>query len=658
MVVVGMLSVVSVTLFNNGFVGPTLASWNDRVLSSIRFGLGDGALVPQGYARAQTASVSGLYPRDYAAGELATRTVTKDLSNRGTEQLSLSNLPFNRSGTVLPELWIGNGLSGPPVRGCASYGAYPDRSCAGVSDGTLLGEARAGATDVRLGSWQGNADNRLFISSVDTSVTCRAGNPYGLNAAAPSVSGLSIANRSIGPGHDAYPPASGRKDFDVRLLLSDIRLRGTWEVTASTNATRAVSSIRLTLSEYLSSLSSTPVWTVSLNLAHSECGVGTNTPTVSPWSTLSALRTLLMPIEAPPSTDGCATEPVEEAAPRDHELDPEVEEPAGEFQAELGDRENEPVCTLTPIESLIDEGIVGEADLLPETEATDRIHTDGDDRATDADDSQSVTPDAAKSTDSSASEVEGSASEPTEGPEVGDAAPPAEEVVSLDGDKSPIASDATGVRNDSDQPDDTESSGAPVSKPSVPIVNPPVEETAIPTPVSSGPTSPMMVRQYSEFPIVTPGGAHLATVTIKDVTHTAGCGVAVRLQVTVSGDLENPLSGLRSRDFREVLADGGTAPVTSAGSECDTGASLPSTFEPGETYSGWVEFGVANGGTSVMLRPSGTAGWIFDLPAMQSAATSVAPVAPSTAVTEPDATEEEVVVTMPETTQAESASGE
>jgi len=63
---------------------------------------------------------------------------------------------------------------------------------------------------------------------------------------------------------------------------------------------------------------------------------------------------------------------------------------------------------------------------------------------------------------------------------------------------------------------------------------------------------------------------------------------------------------------------------------------MPTSFFPSSTYTGWVTFDVVNGGNVVMLRPSGTAGWIFTLPS--------APVVsvPTTVTTPPVTTEADV----------------
>lgn len=143
-----------------------------------------------------------------------------------------------------------------------------------------------------------------------------------------------------------------------------------------------------------------------------------------------------------------------------------------------------------------------------------------------------------------------------------------------------------------------------------------VEEPA-PTsssPVPAGPTRPTRVGVATPFSLVATDGNDLGTATVEEVTRTPGC-VAVRLTVSTSPGAHH-LEGLRVSDFEEVLVDGGTAAVGSATGECDGGTPLPTVFDPATTYSGWVTFDVTNSGTGVSLRPDGTAGWIFALPAV------------------------------------------
>ncbi|MEU5844616.1 hypothetical protein [Rhodococcus sp. NPDC047139] len=150
--------------------------------------------------------------------------------------------------------------------------------------------------------------------------------------------------------------------------------------------------------------------------------------------------------------------------------------------------------------------------------------------------------------------------------------------------------------------------------------SPPVEASvpAVPEePAPSGPTSPVSIGVATPFSLVAQDGTGLGTATVERVTRTAGC-VGLRLTVSTS-DGAGSLKGLRASDFREILADGGTAPVGSPSGECDAGASLPAVFDPASTCSGWVTFDVSADGTGLMLRPAGTAGWIIPLPVAATA---------------------------------------
>lgn len=191
--------------------------------------------------------------------------------------------------------------------------------------------------------------------------------------------------------------------------------------------------------------------------------------------------------------------------------------------------------------------------------------------------------------------------------------------VDIGGEDSPSDTDGTPPQSTRDDGYVTTEPDASSAGEELPVADPDHAVEALPTvsdvptaPVPAGPTSTTQVGMSSPFTLRATDGGDLGTVTVERVSRTPGCS-AVKLTVNTSDDPAH-VKGLRPSDFRAVLAEGGTAPVSSPDGECDGGASLPASFDRADTYSGWVTFGVPAGATAVMLRPEGTAGWIFPIP--------------------------------------------
>lgn len=96
---------------------------------------------------------------------------------------------------------------------------------------------------------------------------------------------------------------------------------------------------------------------------------------------------------------------------------------------------------------------------------------------------------------------------------------------------------------------------------------------------------------------------------------------------------------LTYNDFRAFDADGSTTAVGPATGGCDpTRTALPQVLEPAWSYAGWITFGSSPGASAVMLRPAGTAGWIFTVPAAPPSEAAPAPTPASPGVVPEEST--------------------
>lgn len=159
------------------------------------------------------------------------------------------------------------------------------------------------------------------------------------------------------------------------------------------------------------------------------------------------------------------------------------------------------------------------------------------------------------------------------------------------------------------------------------------EAPAVPAPTPGSPplqTEPISVLVGRSFTVTAVDGTGLGTARIAEVRPIPGCATALRLEVNTSGHTgEGRWSSLDAADFRRVDDTGADLPAGGAVGDCGApGTLLPTNLSPESGYTGWVLVGPAAPGSQLMLRPEGTAGWMFTVPAQE---TSAAPSVPAPA---------------------------
>ncbi|SMG34874.1 hypothetical protein SAMN02745947_02316 [Rhodococcus rhodochrous J3] len=625
---IGALTVIGLVVFNSGFAGRTLASWNDRVFGSAKFGI-DSARV-QGYAQA----LAGRFVLD--------RTILSDFDWDG---VSTTHGPL-AAGTTTASGSHHSGNFSTVIRleenatACASYIPHTG-NCAQAFSGSPAGYATSSLNKFEVTALGIPLVWTRDKVSVRTSATCPAAGPMMAGSLLPtggssSGAGIFLRKDSL-TGSDLFlpfpsePPATGgethsegERSFGSGSIgfVYKVRLTRTTRVTENS----AMSQLRIRI-RTVSALAENQQWEVDAVLAHAECGVGVAAPNLPPavplGSRLASLTSLMLnqlnsalcpteldktapsePSEAveeservslePETIDSVEAEPI--VLPLDADSSKEVEtgeqsptEPST-FECRS---ENTASETKSATDLLIEEGMVGEPD--------DRTSQDLTDPEADSDVGSVAEEDAdpeGKPVDPESSQAGSDTSVVTDG-----SAPYAESEPS---DTSAVGEPTFSVSDPNAESETT----VLVPRPEAEV--PSTDSSEAPPTVPRGPVTPTRVRLSAPFSVVTKDGDDLGTMTIDDVSRTPGC-VAARLTMNTS-DGVSYLNGLRPSDFREVLADGDTARVGSVSGECVSGASLPSSFDPASHYSGWVTFGVTDSSRAVMLRPTGTAGWIIDLP--------------------------------------------
>lgn len=169
-------------------------------------------------------------------------------------------------------------------------------------------------------------------------------------------------------------------------------------------------------------------------------------------------------------------------------------------------------------------------------------------------------------------------------------------------------------------------------------------ETTEQTAVAEGPQDPESVRVGREFAIVNRDGVELGTAKVEDIVRTPGCGVELTLSITTSAETgPDRWASIAPDDFAEVRAGGSTREATTLKSDCEqAGNSTTTPLSPGRDYEIVIAFQLDDSAQQAMLRPGGTAGWIFDLPPLTTVAVTTSPsAAPTTgeSATTPTGTE-------------------
>lgn len=189
----------------------------------------------------------------------------------------------------------------------------------------------------------------------------------------------------------------------------------------------------------------------------------------------------------------------------------------------------------------------------------------------------------------------------------------------------------------------TSAPAATESATTVPAAPETVEPTA-PTETVDAPQQPQDVRVGLSFTVTGADGAELGTAKVEDIVRTPGCGVELTLSITTSAEAgPDRWASIGPDDFVEVRPGGATRDARRLSSDCEQSAhSRTTALSPSNSYEIVIAFLLDDSASRAMLRPEGTAGWIFDLPA------STLPTMSQTTTTTSPATT--TVASAPETT--------
>lgn len=158
-------------------------------------------------------------------------------------------------------------------------------------------------------------------------------------------------------------------------------------------------------------------------------------------------------------------------------------------------------------------------------------------------------------------------------------------------------------------------------EPTVPTTEPTVPTTEQ-TAATEGPQEPESVRIGGEFAVVNRNGVELGTATVEDVARTPGCGVQLTLSITTSAEAgPDRWASVAPDDVAEVRPGGSTREATTLSSDCEQAANSTTTsLSPGRDHEIVIAVQLDDSAQQAMLRPDGTAGWIFDLPPLTAIA--------------------------------------
>ncbi|MCD2112795.1 hypothetical protein LQ384_16925 [Rhodococcus rhodochrous] len=296
---IGALTVIGLVVFNSGFAGRTLASWNDRVFGSAKFGI-DSARV-QGYAQA----LAGRFVLD--------RTILSDFDWDG---VSTTHGPL-AAGTTTASGSHHSGNFSTVIRleenatACASYIPHTG-NCAQAFSGSPAGYATSSLNKFEVTALGIPLVWTRDKVSVRTSATCPAAGPMMAGSLLPtggssSGAGIFLRKDSL-TGSDLFlpfpsePPATGgethsegERSFGSGSIgfVYKVRLTRTTRVTENS----AMSQLRIRI-RTVSALAENQQWEVDAVLAHAECGVGVAAPNLPPavplGSRLASLTSLML----------------------------------------------------------------------------------------------------------------------------------------------------------------------------------------------------------------------------------------------------------------------------------------------------------------------------------------------------------------------------
>ncbi|MBB1020264.1 hypothetical protein G6030_02970 [Dietzia sp. E1] len=160
---------------------------------------------------------------------------------------------------------------------------------------------------------------------------------------------------------------------------------------------------------------------------------------------------------------------------------------------------------------------------------------------------------------------------------------------------------------------------------------PAASEPTVPTTVPAGPQEPEMVRVGREFAVVNREGVELGTARIDDIARTPGCGVELTLSIRTSAEAgPDRWASLGPGDFAEVRPSGSIRRAGTVSSDCEQSTGSRTTaLSAGREYEILIAIALDDSAQQAMLRPDGTAGWMFDLPPLPKVTATTNPSAPA-----------------------------
>ncbi|MCT2057845.1 leucine-rich repeat domain-containing protein [Dietzia cinnamea] len=138
-------------------------------------------------------------------------------------------------------------------------------------------------------------------------------------------------------------------------------------------------------------------------------------------------------------------------------------------------------------------------------------------------------------------------------------------------------------------------------------------------------------------------GVELGTARIDDIVQTPGCGVELTLVIRTSAE-EGPgrWASIGPGDFAEVRPGGTIRRAGIISPDCEQAANSKTTaLSAGRQHEIIIPIALDDSAQQAMLRPDGTAGWMFDLPPLPKVTATTSPSAspptssPATAPDEP-----------------------
>ncbi|MGN0099853.1 MAG: hypothetical protein ACI39C_02835 [Dietzia sp.] len=203
----------------------------------------------------------------------------------------------------------------------------------------------------------------------------------------------------------------------------------------------------------------------------------------------------------------------------------------------------------------------------------------------------------------------------------------------------PITTTQSAAAPTTSAPTDAEAAGPETASPET--VAP---ETTERTAAAGGPQNPASVRVGREFTVVNRDGIELGTAKIDDIVRTPDCGIELTLTISTSAEAgPDRWATVEPSDFAEARPGGSVRKASHLSSECERAAKSRTTaLSPGREYEIDIAFQLDDSAQRAMLRPDGTAGWVFDLPPLPRMSTTkttspqvTAPISGPSATTSP-----------------------